>query len=45
MQQIIAEEQSKPLEVNADFISNYSTKEQREEERLETEVESPFLYL
>jgi len=38
MQQIIAEEQSKPLEVNADFISNYTIKEQREEERLETEV-------
>ena len=39
MQQIIEEEQNKPLEVNEDFIIQYEKKEREEEERLEDEVQ------
>lgn len=39
MQQIIEEEQNKPLEVNEDFIIKYEKKEREEEERLEDEVQ------
>jgi hypothetical protein len=39
MQQIIEEEQNKPLEVNEDFILNYEKREREEEERLEEEVQ------
>ena len=39
MQQIIEEEQNKPLEVNEDFILKYEKQEREEEERLEEEVQ------
>ena len=39
MQQIIEEEQNKPLEVNEDFILKYEKREREEEERLEEEVQ------
>ena len=39
MQQIIEEEQSKPLEVTEDFILKYEEKQRIEEERLEEEVQ------
>ena len=38
MQQIIEEEQSKPLEVDSDYLKDYETQERREEERLQEEV-------
>ena len=39
MQQIIEEEQSRPLEVTEDFILKYEEKQRLEEERLEEEVQ------
>jgi hypothetical protein len=39
MQQIIEEEQSKPLEVTEDFILKYEEQQRIEEERLEEEVQ------
>ena len=39
MQQIIEEEQSKPLEVTEDFILKYEEQQRVEEERLEEEVQ------
>jgi hypothetical protein len=39
MQQVVEEEQSKPLQVNEDFIRRYEDKERKEEARLEAEVE------
>ena len=39
MQQIIEEEQSKPLEVTEDFILKYEKRQREEEERLEEEVQ------
>jgi hypothetical protein len=38
MQQILEEEQRKPLEVTAEFIREYEQREMVEEQRLETEV-------
>ena len=39
MQQIIEEEQSKPLEVTEDFILKYEAQQREQEERLEEEVQ------
>ena len=39
MQQIIEEEQSKPLEVTEDFILKYEAQQREDEERLEEEVQ------
>ena len=42
MQQVIEEEQRKPLQVSKDFIQRYEEQERTEEERLENEVRNPF---
>lgn len=38
MQQIVEEEQSKPLEVDSEYLKEYEKQERREEERLQEEV-------
>ena len=39
MQQVIEEEQKKPLQVSKEFITSYEAQERKEEERLDHEVE------
>ena len=39
MQQVIEEEQKKPLQGSKEFITSYEAQERREEERLDAEVE------
>ena len=39
MQQVIEEEQKKPLQVSKEFITAYEAQERHEEERLDAEVE------
>ena len=45
MQQIIEEEQAKPLEVSEDFILKYEEAERIEEEKLEAEVQRHIMSL